>query len=258
MILAIDVGNTNIHVGIFEGKKQICTFYVGTDKTRSGDEYAVIIKSLLESNHILDNFEGAIIGSVSPNITPKIQYAIKKLTGIQPMIVGPGIKTGYPIKLDNPSELGADLVANTAGAIEYSKGPCIVVDFGTATTVSAVDKSKAFAGCYILPGIQMSLDSLNNTGLLPSVIADEKFPVLAKNSQDSMKSGVVFGQMLAVEGFVQTYIRELDLSLDTPVVVTGGYSSMLISYFRINVKHVQDLTLKGLNLIFNANRKKLK
>ena len=259
MIIAIDVGNTSIHVGIFEKKRLLSSFCIGTDSTRSGDEYAVTLKALINGEgYSTEAIEGAILGSVCPNVTPKIQYAIKKLTGSYASVVGPGIKTGYPIKIDNPSELGADIVANTAGAIEELGAPVIIIDFGTATTVSAVDKSKAFAGCYIMPGIQMSLNSLNNTGLLPSVIADESFPVLAKNSSDSMKSGVIFGQVMAVEGFVETFIKELDLPMTTPVLVTGGFAPMLLTYFRIKVRHQEALTLKGLNVIYNTNKKKLK
>lgn len=259
MIIAIDIGNTNIHIGLFEKKRLLSSFCIGTDSNRSGDEYAATLKSLISAEgYEVSTLEGAILGSVCPNVTSKIQYAVKKLTGITPSIVGPGIKTGYPIKIDNPSELGADIVANTAGAIDSVGAPVVIVDFGTATTVSAVDKTKAFAGCYIMPGIQMSLNSLNQTGLLPSVIADESFPVLAKNSQDSMKSGVIFGQIMAVEGFVETYISELDLPKTTPVAVTGGFASMLLTYFRREVKHIENLTLKGLNVIYNTNKKKLK
>ena len=256
MIIAIDIGNTNVHVGIFEKKKLLSSFSVGADKVRSGDEYSVVLRSLIEEQgYEVGSFEGAIIGSVAPNITSKLQYAVKKLTGLSALIVGPGIKTGYPIRIDNPSELGADIVANTAGALEESSRASVIIDFGTATTVSAIDKAKAYAGCYIMPGIQMSLDSLNSTGLLPSVIADESFPVLAKNSTDAMKSGVIFGQVMAVEGFVETYKRELDLPPTTPVFVTGGFASWLMPYFRIKVKHVDDLTLKGLNVIYNANQR---
>lgn len=259
LIIAIDIGNTNIHVGIFDRKKLVSSFLVGTDSNRSGDEYAAVLKSLITAEgYEVGALEGAIIGSVCPNVTPKIQLAVKKLTGITPSIVGPGIKTGYPIKIDNPSELGADIVANTAGALDEANRASVIIDFGTATTVCALDKSKAFAGCYIMPGIQMSLDSLNGTGLLPSVIADEKFPVLAKNSADSMKSGVIFGQVMAIEGFVETYIKELDLSPNVPVFVTGGFASLLLPYFRLQVKHVENLTLKGLNVIYLANQKKIK
>lgn len=259
MIIAVDIGNTNIHVGIFDKKKMLASFLVGADSCRSGDEYAVTLSSLLKAEGFdASCIDGSIIGSVCPNITPKIQYAVKKLTGVSSVVVGPGIKTGYPIKIDNPSELGADIVANTAGALDEVGGAVIVIDFGTATTISAIDKNKAFAGCYIMPGIQMSLNSLNSTGLLPSVIADESFPVLAKNSADSMKSGVIFGQVMAVEGFVETYIKELDLPKDTPVIVTGGFAPLILNYFRIKVEHIDALTLKGLNVIYNANIKKLK
>lgn len=259
MIIAIDIGNTNIHVGIFEKKKLLSSFLIGTDACRSCDEYAVVLNSLVSAHgYVIKSAEGAIIGSVCPNVTPKIQLAIKKLTGINPQIVGPGIKTGYPIKIDNPSELGADIVANTAGALDEVGKSTVVIDFGTATTVSAVDKNKAFAGCYIMPGIQMSLNSLNSTGLLPNVIADESFPVLAKNSADSMKSGVIFGQVMAVEGFVETCIKELDLKDDVPVIITGGFAQMLVPYFRIKVRYIDNLTLKGLNVIYLSNQKKIK
>lgn len=259
MVIAIDIGNTNIHVGLFEKKRMLTSFLVGTDSFRSGDEYAAVLSALVSAEgYDVKGFEGAIIGSVCPNVTPKIQFAVKKLTGIAPSIVGPGIKTGYPIKIDNPSELGADIVANTAGALDEVGKASVVIDFGTATTVSAVDKTKAFAGCYIMPGIQMSLNSLNGTGLLPNVIADEKFPVLAKNSADSMKSGVIFGQVMAVEGFVETYVKELDLTADVPVIITGGFAPMLLPYFRIKVKHIESLTLKGLNVIYLSNQKKIK
>ena len=259
MIIAFDIGNTNIHVGLFEKKRLLSSFLIGTDSNRSGDEYAVVLNSLIVAQGVsVNDIDGAIIGSVCPGVTPKIQVAIKKLTDINSMVVGPGIKTGYPIKIDNPSELGADIVANTAGALDETGKACVVIDFGTATTISAIDKNKAFAGCYIMPGIQMSLDSLNSTGLLPTVIADEKFPVLAKNSTDSMKSGVIFGQMMAVEGFVETYIKELDLPSNIPVVITGGFAPMLLPYFRIKIQHVESLTLKGLNVIYQSNLKKLK
>lgn len=259
MIIAIDIGNTNIHVGIFEKKKLLTSFLIGADSSRSSDEYAVTLRTIISAEGFdVSNLEGAIIGSVCPNVTPKIQHAVKKLTGIVPSVVGPGIRTGYPIKIDNPSELGADIVANTAGALDDTGGAAIIVDFGTATTISAIDKSKAFAGCYIMPGIQMSLNSLNSTGLLPSVIANEQFPVIAKNSADSMKSGVIFGQVMAVEGFIETYIKELDLLQNVPVIVTGGFAHLILHYFRIPVKHIELLTLKGLNVIYNANLKKLK
>lgn len=254
MLLAIDIGNTNIHVGGFEKNVLKSYFCLGSDKSRSGDEYAFTLKSLIEAEGYKTNgFEGAIIGSVSPQITGKIEYAVKKITGIKPIIVGPGTKTGYHIKLDDPSELGADLVSNAAATIETVGAPAIIVDFGTATTVSCIDREKAYVGCYIMPGIQMGLNALNSTGLLPSVMADKAFPVVGKNSQDSMRAGVIFGAVLAAEGFIDTFKREFDLPKTTPVVVTGGFSDPFLSYFNLKVKHIPNLTLKGLNAIYNAN-----
>ena len=255
MLLAIDIGNTNIHVGIFE-KSELCNyFYLGSDKSRSGDEYAFTLKSLIEAEgYNVTNFQGAIIGSVSPQITSKIEYAVHKITNLKPLIVGPGTKTGYHIKLDDPSELGADLVSNAAATLERVGAPAIIVDFGTATTVSCIDKEKSYVGCYIMPGIQMGLDALNSTGLLPSVMADKLFPVVGKNSQDSMRAGVIFGAVLAAEGFIDTFKREFDLPKTTPVVVTGGFAEQFLSYFNLKVKYIENLTLKGLNAIYNANQ----
>ena len=257
MLLALDIGNTNIHVGIFENNNLKATFMLGSDSFRSGDEYAFTLKALIEANEIsLKELDSSIVGSVSPDKTSKLCYAVKKITGLSSLVVGPGVKTGFQIKLDDPSELGADLVANSAGVISEIGSPAIIVDFGTATTVSCISKEKAYAGCYIMPGIQMSLNALNETGLLPSVIADKTFPVIGKNSQDSMRAGVIFGTVLATEGFIDTFKKELDLPKTTPVIVTGGFAEQFITYFNLKVKHIPSLTLKGLNVIYSLNNKK--
>ena len=147
MLLAIDIGNTNIHIGIFEKSELRNYFYLGSDKSRSGDEYAFTLKSLIEAEgYNAKDFTGAIVGSVSPQITGKIEYAVHKITNLKPLLVGPGTKTGYHIKLDDPSELGADLVSNAAATIERVGAPAIIVDFGTATTVSCIDKEKSYVG----------------------------------------------------------------------------------------------------------------
>ena len=255
MLLAIDIGNTSIHVGIFEKNVLESYFCLGSDKSRSGDEYAFTLKSLIEAEgYRADGFEGTIIGSVFPQITSKIEYAVHKITNLKPLMAGPGTKTGYHIKLDDPSELGADLVSNAAATIESVGAPAIIVDFGTATTVSCIDREKAYVGCYIMPGIQMGLDALNSTGLLPSVMADKLFPVVGKNSQDSMRAGVIFGAVLAAEGFIDTFKREFDLPKTTQIVVTGGFAEPFLSYFNLKVRHIPNLTLKGLNAIYNSNQ----
>ena len=257
MLLAIDIGNSNVHIGFFKNNKLVHNFDIGIGANRSVDEYALTIKLLtVNGNCKMSDVEGVIIGSVVPSVTGKIQKAIAKLTKAPVTIVGPGIKTGFSIKVDDPSQLGADIVANTAGAIDKVRYPVIIVDLGTATTVSAVDKNKAYVGCYIMPGIQMGLDALHSTELLPEVFADKAVPILGKNSIDSMRAGVTFGTIMACEGFIDAYKKELDLPSDTTIVVTGGYSEDLLSYFAKKVTYIPNLTLNGLNVIYNTNKKR--
>ena len=257
MILAIDIGNSNIHIGYFENDKLICKFDIGTKSNYSTDEYALCLKLLSKEYNVdVSLTDGVIIGSVVPSITEKIKKAISKILTAQIMTVGPGIKTGFSIKLDDPSELGADLVANSIGAIKQVGYPVIIVDLGTATTVSAIDKTKSYVGCYIMPGIQLGLDALHKTELLPEVFVDKTVPIMGKNSIDSMRAGVTFGTIMACDGFIDAYKKELELPNDTPIVVTGGYSKNLLSYFEKKVTYIEDLTLKGLNAIYNANKKR--
>lgn len=255
MLFALDIGNSNIHTGFFEKDKLKYSFSLSTNTNRSVDEYVVVFKMLMQEYGCdIDEVEGVIIGSVVPSVTGKIQHAIARLTNAPITIVGPGVKTGFHIKLDDPTQLGADLAANAAAAIEEVGYPAVIIDFGTATTVSAIDNDKAYVGCYIMPGIQMSLDALHSTELLPGVFADKAVPILGKNSADSMRAGVVFGGIMAAEGFVEAYKRELGLSDKTPILVTGGYAEDIVCYFRPEVTFVPDLTLKGLNAIYKTNK----
>lgn len=257
MLFAIDIGNSNIHIGFFEKDKLKHTFSLNTGTTRSVDEYTVTLKLLIsEYGCDISDVEAIIIGSVVPSVTGKIQRAISKITSAPIMTVGPGVKTGYHIKLDDPTQLGADLAANAAAAIDTVGYPAIIVDFGTATTVSAIDNEKAYVGCYIMPGIQMSLDALHSTELLPGVFADKAVPILGKNSADSMRSGVVFGSIMAAEGFIEEYKRQLNLPKNTPILVTGGYAKDIVCYFKPDVIYVESLTLNGLNSIYKTNKAK--
>ena len=257
MLFAIDIGNSNIHIGFFQNDKLKHSFSLSTLTDRSVDEYKITLKLLLnEYNCKIEDVNGVIIGSVVPSVTGKIKNAILSLTNAPIMIVGPGVKTGFHIKLDDPTQLGADLAANAAGALERVGHPAIIVDFGTATTVSAIDNDKAYVGCYIMPGIQMSLDALHSTELLPGVFADKAVPIIGKNSADSMRAGVVFGGIMAVEGFIEAYKRELNLPNDTPILVTGGYAHDIICYFKPEIIYQEHLTLQGLNAIYKTNKAK--
>ncbi|MBQ9121314.1 MAG: type III pantothenate kinase [Clostridia bacterium] len=256
MLFAVDIGNTNIHVGFFRKSEMVHFFFLGTDHRRTGDEYALLLKSMVEfGGYRTDEFNGAVLGSVVPSVTETLAEAVKKLLGFAPLTVGPGIKTGFPIRVDNPSELGADLAANTAAAIAIAGAPAIVVDFGTATTLSVVGEDHSYLGCCIMPGIGMSLSALASTELLPGVHAAGQVPLLGTNSADSMTSGVIRGQAMAVMGLIRELIRAKNFPSDTPVLVTGGYGDRMIRHLTEKARYISDLTLKGLAVIYRTNRK---
>ncbi|MBO5110129.1 MAG: type III pantothenate kinase [Clostridia bacterium] len=256
MLFAVDIGNTNIHVGFFRGYEPVHTFTLSTDSRRTSDEYALLLRNLTEfAGYEAEDFRGAILGSVVPSATEVIASAIKKLLNFPPMTVGPGIKTGFSIRVDNPSELGADLAANTAAAIHMVGAPAFVVDFGTATTVSVVSEDRAYLGCCILPGVGMSLKALASTELLPGVQTAERVPLLGTNSADSMNAGVIHGQCMAVTGLIRELIRAKNFPSDTPVLLTGGFGERLVPYLPEKTRYIPNLTLRGLAVIYQANQK---
>lgn len=255
MLFAIDIGNSNIHVGFFNCDKLVHTFRLGTDKNRTSDEYALLLKSISElSGYKMNEFDGAIIGSVVPSVTSIIQSAVSSMLNISTVIVGPGVRTGFPIKLDDPSELGADLAANTSGAIVKVGAPAIVIDFGTATTISVIDETKAYIGGSIMPGIQMSLDALQNTGLLPGVAVDKTVPHIGKNTKDCMFAGVLRGQAFAIQGFVNSYREIFFGNANVNIAVSGGFAKTILPYLPEEAKYIPNLTLEGLNAIYKNNK----
>lgn len=256
MLFAVDVGNTNIHVGLFDGTELSASFCIGNRTTRADDEYAYLFRSLTEfQGRRVDEIDGVIIGSVVPSVTKTVQKAIRKITGAQIMTVAPGIKTGFPIRIDNPAELGADIASTTAATIQSVGFPAIVADLRTATVISAIDKDGAYVGGSILPGIQMSLDALGDAELLPEVTAESKVPLLGKNSADCMRSGVLRGQAMAICGLAEQYKKELGLPKNTPLVLSGGDAEALLSYLPANTVHVPNLALLGLCSIYHLNAK---
>lgn len=259
MLLTIDLGNTNIHVGLFQngGKLPEHEFGLGTDERRSADEYALVLSALIDRCGCdTAQIEGVVLGSVVPTVTGKVLSAVKKLTRAPVTVVGPGVKTGFSIRLSDPSELGADLAANAAGAIASVGAPVVIVDFGTATVVSAVTADRAFVGASILPGIRMSFDALGQTGLLPTVTGGVSVPVVGKGSEEAIRSGVIRGQSFAADGLVSLYKKTLSLGKDTPVVVSGGYASELLPELPKSYVHIPHLTLCGLAEIYRLNDKK--
>ena len=257
MLLVADAGNTNIHIGCYDGKELLCRFALGVSTERTYDEYAFILRALLrEGGCEIGQIDGVMIGSVVPSLTDTLKKAIAKLTDAEILTVGPGVKTGFPIRLDNPAELGADLAANAAGAIEQVGYPVIIADLGTANTVMAIDRDGAYIGGCIMPGVEMSLAALHSAELLPGIPVGESVSALGKNTKDCMRAGVLRGGAMAVCGFIDRYRRNPAVGSDASVVVTGGQAEWLLSYLPSDAKHIPLLTLQGLRAIWQLNQKK--
>lgn len=249
MLLAIDIGNTNLHVGFFRGGEDVpfCHFCLGSDEKRSCDEYAFLLSAMSEQRGVgLHAVTAVIIGSVVPTLTGTVRAAVRTRIDAPVTVVGPGVRTGFPIRLSDPSELGADLAANAAGAVAVCGAPCVIVSIGTATVVSAMDKSGAFAGASILPGVRMSYGALGETGLLKSVASDAKLPTVGKDTEEAIRSGVLYGTAYAVKGLAMQYLPALGLPESTPVIVSGSAAEELIPLLPATYTHIPLLTLRGL------------
>ena len=253
MILAIDVGNTNIVVGCLQGERVLFSERISTQAQNTPLEYAVMFKTLLELNHLeTDKIEGVILSSVVPPVTQTLKRALKKLTGVEPMVVGPGIKTGVNIVIDNPAQLGADLIVNAVAGVKEYGYPLIMIDMGTATTISVVDAKRNYVGGVIMPGVNISLNALvSGTAQLPKIGIEAPKKVIGTNTADCMKSGIVFAQAASLDGMIDR--MEDELGYPCSVVATGGLSGSIVPYCRHAIIHDDALTLKGLGLIYYKN-----
>ncbi len=253
MILTIDIGNTNTTVGAFDGNKIIFVSRLATDPRRMEDQYALELNSIFSLYHVSkSDFTGAIIGSVVPPLTPSITNAIKKLMGITPLIVGPGIKTGLNIRIDNPAQLGADLAAGAVAAATMYPLPCIVFDLGTATKASVIDSDGAMIGGVIAPGVRISLDALaTRTAQLPQVDLEAPQKVIGTNTIDCMKSGAVFGTAAMIDGLCKRI--EEQLGEKATVVATGGYLHEIAKHCKREIIQNDILVLQGLQIIYERN-----
>lgn len=253
MLLTVDIGNSNIVIAVFDKEKLTLTLRLKTDTTKTDDEYTILFNSTLKINNIdKSKIDGAIISSVVPNLSSVILLAIQKLTGIMPLVVGPGIKTGLDIKIDNPSQLGSDIVADAVGAINYYGAPIIVIDMGTATTLSAIGKNNAFLGVSIAPGVMVSLQALAEHAAQISqinIVAPAK--VIGTNTGDSLRSGIVYGYASMLDGLCDR--MEQQIGEPVKVVATGGLSSLIVENCKRNIIHDKDLLVKGLHLLYNRN-----
>ncbi len=255
MILAIDVGNTHIVIGCLEGGKVTHIFRMVTDLKKTENEYAVGIKNILDFEGIrCDKFEGAVLSSVVPPLSSAIKSAIKKVTCLNPVVVEAGIKTGMNIRLDDPAQLGADLVAAAVGAMASYPLPLIIFDMGTATTISAIDANATFVGGCIYPGTELSMHALaSGTSQLPKVPIEAPPRCIGTNTIDCMKSGAIFGTAAMVDGMIDRF--EEELGMKATVVATGGLSGRIIPYCRRTIHHDENLVLRGLGIIYEKNKK---
>lgn len=255
MILAVDVGNTNIVMGCIENGKVLNIFRFQTEPGRTEMEYAIKIKQILELYEIDEKgFEGAIISSVVPPVTGALVCAVKLLTGCDCLVVGPGIKTGMNVRIDDPGTLAGDLLVGSVAAVEYYGAPAIVLDMGTATTMTVVDKNKAFIGGAIMAGIKLSLNALaSGTSLLPDISVTAPKKCVASNTIDCMRSGAVYGTAAMIDGMIER--MEQELGYQCRVVATGGLASTVTGYCKHEIICDDDLLLKGLWVIYNKNKK---
>jgi type III pantothenate kinase len=256
MILAVDIGNSNIVIGGVDGDKIVFEARIRTDSTKTSDEYCIDLKMLLDVYGVRPgDVGGSIISSVVPQVLNSMKTAIMKLTGKASMVVGPGLKTGLNIRIDNPSQTGADLVVGSVAALREHKPPLIVVDMGTATTMVVLDETGALIGGSIAPGVKISLDALTErTALLPGLQLDQPKHAIGKNTIDCMRSGIMLGVACMIDGMVER--MEEELGQKTTVIMTGGIGKFIAPMCRRPMIYDKDLLVKGLVTLYKENAKK--
>jgi len=254
MILAIDMGNTNIVIGGIDKKRTYFEERITTNHVKTGLEYAINIKNILEINGIdRHQVEGAIMSSVVPPLNAALSSAVKKIFGFHPKLVGSGMKTGLNILMDNPKTVGSDMIVDAVAAINNYPCPIVIIDMGTATTMSVVDRRGSYIGGVILPGLRVSLDSLSSkTAQLPSISLDIPKKVIGKNTIDCMRSGIMYGSAGMLDGILDRMEQEIGES--PTVIATGGLSRFIVPLCRHKIHYDRELLLKGLLILYEKNR----
>lgn len=255
MVLAVDIGNSNVVVGCFKGEDILFVERLSTNRHSTALEYAVLIKTVLELNGYAGAvFEGGIVSSVVPPVTNLVKEAIVKLTGKMPLVVGPGLKTGLKIRLDNAAQLGSDRVADAVAAVHSYPAPLITIDMGTATTISVVDKDQNFIGGLIMPGLRISMDALTKgTSQLPQISLEAPRKAIGRNTVDCMRSGLVLGTASTIDGILDRI--EEELGYPCTVISTGGLAHIVTPHCKRNIIHDDQLLLKGMMLLYRKNAK---
>ena len=253
MILAVDIGNSNIVIGGIDGDEIRFEARLRTDPTKTSDEYCIDLKMILDVYEVSTaQVEGMIVASVVPQVLNSVKTALKKLTGKNALVVGPGLKTGLNIKIENPAQTGADLVVGCVAALREHKPPLIVIDMGTATTMIVLDETGALIGGCICPGVKISLDALTDrTALLPGLQLDQPKKAIGRNTIDCMRSGIMMGNASMLDGMIQR--MEEELGQKTTVVITGGIAKFIEPLCKTEMIYDKDLLLKGLATLYREN-----
>ncbi|MCI8436841.1 MAG: type III pantothenate kinase [Lawsonibacter sp.] len=255
MLLAIDIGNTNIVIGGIDGGKTSFEARVATDRIKTSDQYGSEIKSMLSLFDVRpSDVEDCIISSVVPPVFNSVRTGVMKVIGKAPMVVGPGIKTGLNIQMDTPSQVGSDRIVIAVAALAEYEPPLTLLDLGTATTIEVVGKGSTYLGGCIIPGVRISMDALTSrTAQLPGISLDQPKRVIGKNTVDCMRSGIMYGTAAMLDGMLDRVEEELGFS--TTVVATGGMAKFIVPLCRREIRLEKDLLLKGLNILYQKNKK---
>ena len=253
MILTIEIGNSTITLGGVEGEDIRFECRINTDRVKTSDTYCIDLKTLFEIYGIdLNAIEGVIISSVVPQVLNSVRTAIRKLLNTEPLVVGPGIKTGLDIRLENPGQMGSDLVAADVAALAEHKPPLIVIDMGTATTMTVLDPNGAHLGGCVCPGVKISLDALTGkTSLLPGIQLDSPRQALGRNTADAMRSGIMFGTAAMLDGMIDRFMEET--GWEFTIVATGGMAKRIVPLCRHKIIYDRHLIIKGLAKLYRDN-----
>ena len=255
MLLAIDIGNTNLVIGCIQDDKILFKARIATDSIRTSDQYGVEIKNMIEAFGVkVSDISDCIISSVVPPVFHSVRTGVMKVIGKQPMVVGPGLKTGLDIHMDVPSQVGSDRIVIAVAALAEYKAPLILMDLGTATTIEVVEPDNVYAGGVIFPGVRLSLDALTSRAAqLPGISLDKPRQVIGKNTVDSMRSGMMYGTAAMIDGLVERI--EAALGHQATLIATGGLAQFITPLCKREIILEKDLLLKGWNNIYKKYKR---
>lgn len=255
MLLAIDIGNTNLVIGCIQNDEIKFKARIATDKLRTSDQYGVEIKSMIEAYGVqISEIDDCIISSVVPPVFNSVRTGVMKIIGKQPMVVGPGLKTGLNIHVDVPSQVGSDRIVIAVAALAEYKAPMILMDLGTATTMEVVAPDNRYLGGVIFPGVKISLEALTSRAAqLPGISLDKPKHVIGKNTVDCMRSGMMYGTAAMIDGLIER--MEAELGYNCTLIATGGMAQFVVPLCKREIILEKDLLLKGLNILYKKNKR---